>query len=233
MNKSKFRVLALVLAVLMVVVSALPAFAAADSLKPGVYTASRKTSYADPETGKTVDGGTDIALGDTMCENILDKKVLVEYDGDKTYITFGLGMMSFIKKDSVSVKVQQKNGKYKEVPITYTGKSTSKLDGDDVYHYRFEVPTATSRFQPKFYVKPMGRDVIFFAQVTGTPTPGNTTGYKAEKGTPAGIAQAAKHKRNRTIWTIVICVVAAAVIVCVCVLIAKKARKKGKKDEKD
>lgn len=233
MNKSRSRVLSLVLALLMVVVCALPAFAAASTLKPGVYTASRTTSYADPETGKTVDGGTDIALGDTMCENILDKKLLVEYDGDKTYITFGLGMMSYIKKDSVAVSVQQKNGKYKEVPLTYTGKSISPLDGDDVYHYRFEVPSVNSRFRPKFYVEPMSRDVIFFAQVKGTPVAGNTTGYKAEKGTPAGIAQAKKHKRNVTIWTIVICVVAAALIACCCVLIVKKVKNKknGKKEE--
>lgn len=232
MNKIRSRVLSLVLAVLMVVVSALPAFAAESTLKPGVYTADRTTSYADPETGKTVDGGTNIALGDTMAENILDKKLLVENDGDKTYITFGLGMMSYITKDSVGVSVQQKNGKYKEVPVTYTGKSI--LDGDDCYHFRFEAPSATSRFCPKFYVEPMGRDVIFFAQVKGTPVEGNTTSFKAEKGTPEGIAQAKKHKRNVTIWTIVICVVAAAVIACACVLIVKKVKsKKNSKKEED
>ena len=64
------------MALVIAMVAAIPALATA--LKPGIYTAGRTTSYADPETGKTVDGGTDIALGDSMCANILDKKVLVE-----------------------------------------------------------------------------------------------------------------------------------------------------------
>lgn len=203
------------MALVIAMVAAIPALATA--LKPGIYTAGRTTSYADPETGKTVDGGTDIALGDSMCANILDKKVLVEYDGDKTYLTIGLGMMSYIKKDSVTVQVQQKNGKYKDVHAEYTGKSI--LDGDDCYHYRFEVPDATARFSPRFYVMPMSRYVQFFGQVNTTPVAGNTTSFKAEKGTAAGIAQAAKHKKARTAWTIVICVVAAAVIATVCILL--------------
>ena len=38
------------------------------AMEDGAYTVGRTTSYANPETGQTVDGGTNIALGDSMCE---------------------------------------------------------------------------------------------------------------------------------------------------------------------
>ena len=36
------------------------------AMEDGAYTVGRTTSYANPETGQTVDGGTNIALGDSM-----------------------------------------------------------------------------------------------------------------------------------------------------------------------
>ena len=42
------------------------------AMEDGAYTVGRTTSYANPETGQTVDGGTNIALGDSMCESIVE-----------------------------------------------------------------------------------------------------------------------------------------------------------------
>ena len=64
------------------------------AMEDGAYTVGRTTSYANPETGQTVDGGTNIALGDSMCESIVEDSALVEQSQGKTYVTLGIGLMS-------------------------------------------------------------------------------------------------------------------------------------------
>ena len=62
------------------------------ALENGAYLVGRTTSYADPRTGQTVDGGTDIALGDSMCASIIQDDVLIEkVDG----ILLDLGVSSY------------------------------------------------------------------------------------------------------------------------------------------
>lgn len=128
------------------------------AMEDGAYTINRQTSYVNPDTGNTVDGGTNIALGDSMCASIVEDKLLVEKSGGKTYITIGLGLMSNIS--NVRIQVQDENGKYNDVEITKTG--SCERDGDTCNHYRFEVSSEEQKISPVIYVEPMGRDVQFF-----------------------------------------------------------------------
>lgn len=146
----------LCLAVLMVFEALFTATAYA--LDEGVYTMGRETSYVNPETGSTADGGTNIALGDSMCASIVEDHLLVEKTDSGIYVTIGLGLMSNI--ENVRIKVQNANGDYYDADITLTG--NCERDGDTCNHYRFEVPSADSRISPVIYVAPMGRDVQFF-----------------------------------------------------------------------
>lgn len=146
------------------------------ALNDGAYLVSRTTSYANPETGKTVDGGTDIALGDSMCASIVDDKVLVEKVGNKYYVTLGLGLASNVS--NVRMQVQGSNGKYKNVSVTKTGSCTR--NDDTCNHYRFQVDDPSNYISPIFYVDPMGRDVQFFVKLNmGSATKG-TGNFKAE-----------------------------------------------------
>lgn len=139
-------------------VNLVTASVSAFALEDGAYIISRQTSYVNPDTGNTVDGGTNIALGDSMCASIVEDKLLVEKSGEKTYITIGLGLMSNIT--NVRIQVQDKNGEYHDAEITKTG--SCERDGDTCNHYRFEVSSEEQKISPIIYVTPMGRDVQFF-----------------------------------------------------------------------
>ena len=139
-------------------VTLVTASVSAFALEDGAYTISRQTSYVNPDTGNTVDGGTNIALGDSMCASIVEDKLLVEKSEGKTYITIGLGLMSNIT--NVRIQVQDENGEYHDAEITKTG--SCERDGDTYNHYRFEVSSEEQKISPIIYVTPMGRDVQFF-----------------------------------------------------------------------
>ena len=64
------------------------------ALNDGAYLVSRSTSYTNPLTGKTEDGGENIALGESMVSNIVESQLLVEQTNGKYYITVGLGLAS-------------------------------------------------------------------------------------------------------------------------------------------
>lgn len=130
----------------------------AATLPDGAYIVERETSYVNPETGKTVDGGTNIALGDSMCASIVEEYMLVEQANGKTYLTIGIGLMSNVK--DVRIQVKDQNGTYKNAELTLTG--SCQRDGDTCQHYRFEVRSVEEIISPILYVTPMGRDVQFF-----------------------------------------------------------------------
>lgn len=144
------------LAAFIILATAFPAYA--NELKDGAYTVGRETSYVNPETGETEDGGTNIALGDSMCASIVDDQLLVEQTDGKTYITIGIGLMSNI--EDVRIRVKDSSGKYRDAEITKTG--SCQRDNDTCNHYRFEVYSADEYISPIIYVTPMGRDVQFF-----------------------------------------------------------------------
>lgn len=146
------------------------------ALDDGAYLVSRTTSYANPETGKTVDGGTDIALGDSMCASIVDDNVLVEKVGNQYYVTLGLGLMSNIK--NVRIQIQTASGSYRNVPITKTG--SCQRDNDTCNHYRFQMDDPSKLISPIFYVDPMGRDVQFFVKLNMGSARKGTGNFVAE-----------------------------------------------------
>lgn len=145
------------------------------ALEDGAYTVGRITSYPNPETGQIMDGGTNIALGNSMCDSIVDQQVLVEQVNGKTYVTLGFGMMSNVS--NIRVQVQGSNG-YQNVPITKTGSCTR--DGDACAHYRFEVSSLDAYISPTMYIAPMGRDVQFFIKLNTGSLSAGSGNYNAE-----------------------------------------------------
>lgn len=130
----------------------------ARALEDGAYTVGRTTSYVNPDTGETIDGGTNIALGDSMCASIVEETALVEQSNGKTYVTLGLGLMSNIS--DVRIQLMDADGKFRDAELTQTG--SCERDGDTCNHYRFEMKEDDKYISPILYVTPMGRDVQFF-----------------------------------------------------------------------
>lgn len=156
MKKWKETILGVGLAI---VLAALPISVYA--MEDGAYTVGRTTSYANPETNKTVDGGTNVALGDSMADSIVEDNALVEQSNGKTYVTLGIGLISNVK--NVRIQIKGNDGKYRNVELTQTG--TCERDGDTCNHYRFEVDSAENYISPILFVEPMGRDVQFFIKL--------------------------------------------------------------------
>ena len=128
------------------------------ALNDGAYLVSRSTSYTNPLTGKTEDGGENIALGESMVSNIVESQLLVEQTNGKYYITVGLGLASNVS--NVRFKVMTLSGSMSSVSATKTGSSSA--NGDTVNHYRLQVSSLELYISPIMYVNPMGRDVQFF-----------------------------------------------------------------------
>lgn len=125
---------------------------------------NRSVSYAYPETGQAIDGGTNIALGDSMANSIIDPEVLVENRNGRTYVTLGFDLMSNIRY--VKMKIQKHASdsyeKFQEVPIELVG---SCVRQDKCNHYRFEVSSTSNYISPIVFVEPMGREVQFFIKL--------------------------------------------------------------------
>lgn len=128
------------------------------ALNDGAYLVSCSTSYTNPLTGKTEDGGENIALGESMVSNIVESQLLVEQINGKYYITVGLGLASNVS--NVRFKVMTSSGSMSSVSATKTGSSSA--NGDTVNHYRLQVSSLELYISPIMYVNPMGRDVQFF-----------------------------------------------------------------------
>lgn len=129
-----------------------------NALNDGAYLVSRSTSYTNPLTGQTEDGGENIALGESMVSNIVENQLLVEQTNGSYYITVGLGLASNVS--NVRFKVMNSSGSMNSVSATKTGSSTA--NGDTVNHYRLQVSSLDLYISSIMYVNPMGRDVQFF-----------------------------------------------------------------------
>lgn len=148
------------------------------ALEDGAYLVGRTTSYADPRTGKTVDGGTDIALGDSMCASIIQDDILIEQVNGTTYVTMGLGLMSNIDQSSIKVYTEQSDGSLKSVSLTQTGSCTR--DGDTCNHYRFQMNDTSKLISVAMFVTPMGREVQFFCDLDMNSATAGTGNYVSE-----------------------------------------------------
>lgn len=149
------------------------------ALDDGAYLIGRSTSYVNPLTGSTEDGGTNITLGESMISSIVENDLLLEQTNGKYYITIGLGLASNIT--DVRFKLMDSTGSFSSVNATKTGSSSA--NGDTVNHYRIEVSSLNDYISPIIYVTPMGRDVQFFIKLNqDSITPG--TGIYVSKMVP-------------------------------------------------
>lgn len=146
------------------------------AMEKGAFVAEVETSYANPDTGLTVDGGTNIALGDSMCASIMEDQVLIEQTEDKMYVTAGLGLMSNVS--DVSMKVMNADGEFRDVELTLTG--SCERDGDTCNHYRFEMNPEDKYFSPVIFVTPMGRNVQFFVKINYDSAQQGTGNFTSE-----------------------------------------------------
>lgn len=129
-------------------------------LEDGAYVTGRSASYVNPVTGTTSDGGSNIALGDSMCASITENQLLIEVVNGKIYATIGLGLASNVS--NVRFNLMNNDGSTYPVSSTLTGSSYN--NGDTVNHYRIELAYLGQWISPIIYVGPMGRDVQFFIQ---------------------------------------------------------------------
>lgn len=124
----------------------------------GAYIVSTTTSYVNPATGKTADGGSNIALGEGMCRSVIGEQALLEVDNDKYYLTLRVNLMSNIKEASFEV---QEGSSYRKVSASVMASSKS----NDTKDYRFELPDLNSMVSPTMYIIPMERNVTFYVSI--------------------------------------------------------------------
>ncbi len=137
--------------------TAVPVFA----LKDAVYLVSNNTFYANPDTGKTDDGG-DTSIGEGMSRNVVATQSLYEKRNGKQYVTLRLNMSSYIS--SVGLFVQSKAGEadaYQSANYEVTGSNKE----NDTKDYRFEINSSNLYIKTTAYVEPMKRDVIFYVSL--------------------------------------------------------------------
>ncbi len=161
------------------------------ALEKGAYTAPCNTYYRNPDTGAIDDGGTkDESLGEGMCRSAIYETALIESDGQNTYITVRMQLMSNIR--NIKFSVQQTAGdpnSYKSVSYDTTQEDASA----DTADMRFQVPKADSYIRCDMYVIPMGRDVVYYINASAdeatagledfvaTVSTENTSGSSADK----------------------------------------------------
>jgi len=150
----------------------------ASEYENGAYLVPTLVSYANPVTGEVVDGGSNVALGDSMSQSITESEALVEVWEEETYVTLGLGLASNIGDTSILVETIPGSNEYHTVELTQTG--SCERAGDVCNHYRFPVESPESLISPVLYVTPMGREVQFFIQLDMENKAEGTADYVSE-----------------------------------------------------
>ena len=153
------------------VVSSSVLFGAAHAATSAVYTASTAPSYANPVTGAIEDsaGQSNVALAESMTTGCTYPAALVEKDTTgNTFVTLRfkladqMGAMSFWADNGG-------DGVFSAVEAAKMQVDSANNTAD----WRFQVPSETSNIRVSMYVTPMGRDVVYFTQLTGL-VEGNT-----------------------------------------------------------
>lgn len=143
-------------------------------LSEGAYIVNTKVYYAHPRTGKTIDGGTNITLGQSMVEGVVDKTALIENVNGKTYVTIGIGLTSNISKTGIFI---EHNGHYEKVAIKKTG--SYPKNGDTTIQYRFQMDNTGDLISPALFVIPMGRETKFFIKLNMSSARKGTGNYNS------------------------------------------------------
>ena len=132
-----------------------------------IYTAEARGYYENPINGQIEDPGNNPGIGDGMVSNSVYALALIEKDDNgKLYATVRYKLRDQIS--DIRMWVQDKGSdSFTEVPVEET-KNSGKT-GD----FRFEIPSTEALIKSSFFVKPMGRSVIFFVTL-GNLQQGNT-----------------------------------------------------------
>ncbi|MCD8237856.1 MAG: S-layer homology domain-containing protein [Clostridiales bacterium] len=131
---------------------------AAEGLENGTYTVATATSYLNPDTGKTDDGGTaNTELGEGMCRSAVYEKAVIEQTDEGAVITMRMLLYSNLSNIRFAVQTEPK-GSYEDVTYVILKESSSN-DSADI---KFTATSADSYIRVQMYVAPMGRDVCFY-----------------------------------------------------------------------
>lgn len=123
--------------------------------------------YIHPVTGVIEDAGNNPGIGQGMTENVLNPQALVETTDDgRMFLSVRYSLANYIKNETFAVQNRGDKDFY-SVPAEVTGQTKDTKD------YRFEIPSANVIVRATFFVGPMGRDVVFYYDISN-PTPGNT-----------------------------------------------------------
>lgn len=136
-----------------------------------VYTASTAPSYANPVTGAIEDsaGQSNVALAESMTTGCTYPAALVEKDtAGNTFVT-----LRFMLADQMgAMGFWADNGG--DGAFTAVEAAQMQVDSaNNTADWRFQVPSEASNIRVSMYVTPMGRDVVYFTQLTGLAE-GNT-----------------------------------------------------------
>lgn len=174
MNKLISRLASAGICVIMCIFASVLVYADNSSCQTG----TAKGSYRDPQTSTIEDSGgeANYALGQSMVENVVGDKALLEQQGDIFYLSLRFNLASNLSK--IELATQQPN----ESQWT-TAQTTQTCTGDDSVDLRIQVKSKDTIVKATCYVDAMGRSVIFFITVSDY-TDGNTAGFaEAEKTT--------------------------------------------------
>ena len=143
-----------------------------------VYSCQIARTYEHPVTGKVEDSGgsSSKATGQGMVEGAISSKGLLEVtDSGDYYLTFRISLVDYTSDLSFSVQKRGASGfQTQSVTQTATGKDNNGTTKD----LRIKLSSQDSIIRCSMYVKPMGRNVIFYFY-PGNYTAGNSVGMKA------------------------------------------------------
>ena len=143
-----------------------------------VYSCQIARTYQHPVTGKVEDSGgnSSKATGQGMVEGAISSKGLLEVtDSGDYYLTFRISLVDYTSDLTFSVRKRGASGfQVQSVTQTATGKDNNGTTKD----LRIKLPSQDSIIRCSMYVKPMGRNVIFYFYPDNYTT-GNSVGMKA------------------------------------------------------
>ena len=123
------------------------------------YLAKATPYYKHPVTGKIEDPGNNEGLGQSMTESVLYSKALLEETSDgKTYATIRIFLTDNISKVRFWTQKNAKDSWKKASAVIMQENMNGKYCSD----YRLQIPDKTAILRMRFYVTPMGRDVVFY-----------------------------------------------------------------------
>lgn len=143
-----------------------------------VYSCQIARTYQHPVTGKVEDSGgsSSKATGQGMVEGAISSKGLLEVtDAGDYYLTFRISLVDYTSNLGFSV---QKRGESRFQTQSVTQTATGKDNNGTTKDLRIKLPSQDSIIRCSMYVKPMGRNVIFYFY-PGNYTAGNSVGMKA------------------------------------------------------